>query len=59
MVFVFTITPVFEALLRLFSAEHCDGVQFLEGHVTHARSMEAKHSFRYAVRGWAMGMGMG
>jgi len=47
---------VFEALLR-FRGEHCDGVQFLEGHVTHARSLEAKHSFRYGVRGWAkMGM---
>ena len=43
-----------KALLRGSScAEHCEGVQFLEGHVTHARSLEAKHSFRYGLRGWA------
>ena len=56
------IAPFFvktEALLRFWNGErgeHCEGVQFLEGHVTHARFLEAKHSFRYAVRGWATGM---
>eukprot|EP00435_Cladocopium_sp_Y103_P035863 s1414_g9.t1 len=48
-----TLCCFFLALLRLLwhsAPEQCDGVQFLEGHVTHARSVEAKHAFRYAVR---------
>lgn len=46
-----TLCSFFLALLRGSScAEHCEGVQFLEGHVTHARSLEAKHSFRYGLR---------
>ncbi|CAE7357532.1 unnamed protein product [Symbiodinium sp. CCMP2592] len=39
------------ALLRLAAgAEKCAGVEFLEGHVTHARSHEANHAFKYPVR---------
>lgn len=39
------------ALLRLAAgAEECAGVEFLEGHVTHARSHEANHAFKYPVR---------
>eukprot|EP00747_Dinoflagellata_sp_TGD_P206611 gnl/TRDRNA2_/TRDRNA2_80305_c0_seq1.p1 gnl/TRDRNA2_/TRDRNA2_80305_c0~~gnl/TRDRNA2_/TRDRNA2_80305_c0_seq1.p1 ORF type:complete len:328 (+),score=27.68 gnl/TRDRNA2_/TRDRNA2_80305_c0_seq1:55-1038(+) len=30
--------------------EDCDGVEFFEGFVTHARSHEGTHSFRYKVR---------
>ena len=45
---------VSQALLRLGSgSERCDGVTFLEGHVTHARHVEANHGFRYDVRGAA------
>ncbi|CAE7230283.1 unnamed protein product, partial [Symbiodinium natans] len=40
------------ALLRLVvgEAEDCPGAEFLEGYVTHARSHEASHAFKYPVR---------
>ena len=54
----FSESPRFQKALLRGCAEYCEGVQFLEGHVTHARSLEAKHSFRYGLRGWA-GMARG
>ncbi|CAE7221073.1 unnamed protein product [Symbiodinium pilosum] len=40
------------ALLRIPFAgqENCAGVEFFEGHVTHTRSHEASHAFKYPVR---------
>eukprot|EP00434_Breviolum_minutum_P023473 symbB.v1.2.020706.t1/scaffold1760.1/size102730/4 len=46
--FCCVVRALFDALFG--RAELCDGVEFLEGYVTHARTHEASHAFRYEVR---------